>query len=178
MVAPALWFPRPLAVATFFFETSLTPNIPYASHDHILFSCHCGFYRYLGVGLMHIPCYGIFALILRLKRLLLSRSFPDSYQSIGQGKSLVWIRCSTIFNYSRDVVDQALQYPPPWPLHVIWILSFWAIHMKKRSFMLYTTSELLSIEVIVLHMGQLWERNRFTKSWLVGERYGCDCVHQ
>ncbi|KAB1207884.1 hypothetical protein CJ030_MR7G024246 [Morella rubra] len=44
---------------------------------------------YLGVGLMHIPCYGIFALILRLKRLLLSRSFPDSYQSIGQGKSLV-----------------------------------------------------------------------------------------
>ncbi|KAE8023489.1 hypothetical protein FH972_009178 [Carpinus fangiana] len=37
---------------------------------------------YFGVGLMHIPSYGIFALIVRLKRVALSRSFPDSYQSI------------------------------------------------------------------------------------------------
>ncbi|ONI30427.1 hypothetical protein PRUPE_1G250800 [Prunus persica] len=36
---------------------------------------------YLGVGLMHIPCYGVFALIIRMKQLLLSRAFPDSYQN-------------------------------------------------------------------------------------------------
>ncbi|KAG7980136.1 hypothetical protein I3843_05G166500 [Carya illinoinensis] len=35
---------------------------------------------YFGVGLMHIPSYGIFALIVRVKHLLLSRSFPDGYQ--------------------------------------------------------------------------------------------------
>ncbi|GAV74079.1 hypothetical protein CFOL_v3_17561, partial [Cephalotus follicularis] len=35
---------------------------------------------YLGVGLMHIPCYGIFALIIKLKHFWLSRSFPESYQ--------------------------------------------------------------------------------------------------
>ncbi|KAM7250296.1 hypothetical protein ACFE04_022179 [Oxalis oulophora] len=33
---------------------------------------------YLAVGLMHIPSVGIFALIIRLKYLLLKRSFPDS----------------------------------------------------------------------------------------------------
>ncbi|KAJ8773851.1 hypothetical protein K2173_008314 [Erythroxylum novogranatense] len=38
---------------------------------------------YLGVGLMHIPCYGLFALIVRQKHTLLSRSFPESYQSSG-----------------------------------------------------------------------------------------------
>ncbi|KAK9276771.1 hypothetical protein L1049_006307 [Liquidambar formosana] len=35
---------------------------------------------YVAVGLMHIPCYGIFTLIIRLKHFWLSRSFPDSYQ--------------------------------------------------------------------------------------------------
>ncbi|XVE75016.1 hypothetical protein DITRI_Ditri12bG0063700 [Diplodiscus trichospermus] len=35
---------------------------------------------YLGVGLMHIPCYGIFALIIKLKDFLLSRSFPESFR--------------------------------------------------------------------------------------------------
>lgn len=29
---------------------------------------------------MHIPCYGIFALVIRLKHFWLSRSFPESYQ--------------------------------------------------------------------------------------------------
>ncbi|XP_015894757.1 uncharacterized protein LOC107428700 [Ziziphus jujuba] len=37
---------------------------------------------YLGVGLMHIPCYGIFALIVRIKHMVLSTTFPDSYQSM------------------------------------------------------------------------------------------------
>ncbi|XP_010100433.2 uncharacterized protein LOC21410353 [Morus notabilis] len=37
---------------------------------------------YIGVGLMHIPCYGIFALIIRIKNVLMSRSFPESYQSM------------------------------------------------------------------------------------------------
>ncbi|XVE92390.1 hypothetical protein REPUB_Repub01dG0093100 [Reevesia pubescens] len=36
---------------------------------------------YLGVGLMHIPCYGIFALIIKLKDFSLSRSFPESYRN-------------------------------------------------------------------------------------------------
>ncbi|XP_050120017.1 uncharacterized protein LOC126597281 isoform X2 [Malus sylvestris] len=36
---------------------------------------------YLGVGLMHLPCYGVFALIIRIKNLLLSRAFPESYQN-------------------------------------------------------------------------------------------------
>ncbi|PKI42666.1 hypothetical protein CRG98_036948 [Punica granatum] len=36
---------------------------------------------YLGVALWHVPCYGIFTLVVRLKRLWLSRSFPGSYRS-------------------------------------------------------------------------------------------------
>ncbi|XP_050205880.2 uncharacterized protein LOC126655675 [Mercurialis annua] len=35
---------------------------------------------YMGVGMMHIVCYGVFALIIRLKHFWLSRSFPESYQ--------------------------------------------------------------------------------------------------
>ncbi|XP_043687146.1 uncharacterized protein LOC122638310 isoform X2 [Telopea speciosissima] len=34
---------------------------------------------YLLVGLMHIPCYSIFALIMKMKNLSLKRWFPDSY---------------------------------------------------------------------------------------------------
>ncbi|KAH9773182.1 hypothetical protein KPL71_013259 [Citrus sinensis] len=37
---------------------------------------------YFGVGLMHLPCYGIFALIIRLKHLWLSRSFPEAYRCL------------------------------------------------------------------------------------------------
>ncbi|CAN6548932.1 unnamed protein product [Malus baccata var. baccata] len=36
---------------------------------------------YIGIGLMHLPCYGFFAFIIRMKNLLLSRAFPESYQS-------------------------------------------------------------------------------------------------
>ncbi|CAM8943558.1 unnamed protein product [Rhodiola kirilowii] len=36
---------------------------------------------YASLGLMLIPCYGIFALIMKLKHYLLSKWFPDSYQS-------------------------------------------------------------------------------------------------
>lgn len=35
---------------------------------------------YLGVGLMHVPCFGVFALIIRMKHLWFSRSFPESFQ--------------------------------------------------------------------------------------------------
>ncbi|XP_021293561.1 uncharacterized protein LOC110423614 isoform X3 [Herrania umbratica] len=35
---------------------------------------------YLGVGLMHVPCYGIFALIIKFKDFSLSRSVPESYR--------------------------------------------------------------------------------------------------
>ncbi|XP_074303869.1 uncharacterized protein LOC141638374 isoform X1 [Silene latifolia] len=37
---------------------------------------------YLAVGVMHVPCYGCFALIVKLKHLWLSRSFSDSYQDL------------------------------------------------------------------------------------------------
>ncbi|KAI4368457.1 hypothetical protein MLD38_017013 [Melastoma candidum] len=37
---------------------------------------------YLGVALMHIPCYGFFALINRAKRYWLSRSFPGLFVSV------------------------------------------------------------------------------------------------
>ncbi|XP_054775758.1 uncharacterized protein LOC129298352 isoform X1 [Prosopis cineraria] len=37
---------------------------------------------YLAVGLMHIPCYGAFALVVKLKQLWLSRSFPGSSQIV------------------------------------------------------------------------------------------------
>ncbi|KAJ4711071.1 Transmembrane protein [Melia azedarach] len=37
---------------------------------------------YLGIGLMHVPCYGIFALLVRLKHFWLSRSFPESYRCV------------------------------------------------------------------------------------------------
>lgn len=35
---------------------------------------------YLSVALMHIPCYGIFVLIMKLKHFVLSTKFPQSYQ--------------------------------------------------------------------------------------------------
>ncbi|KAG5520891.1 hypothetical protein RHGRI_033453 [Rhododendron griersonianum] len=35
---------------------------------------------YLAVGLLHLPCYGAFALIVRLKNYWLSRAFPDAIQ--------------------------------------------------------------------------------------------------
>lgn len=35
---------------------------------------------YLSVALLHLPCYAIFALIIKLKHYLLSRWFPHSYQ--------------------------------------------------------------------------------------------------
>lgn len=38
--------------------------------------------RYLAVGLLHIPCYGVFALLVRLKHFWMSRAFPDSYQGM------------------------------------------------------------------------------------------------
>ncbi|KAL3716868.1 hypothetical protein ACJRO7_008446 [Eucalyptus globulus] len=34
---------------------------------------------YLSVALMHFPCYGIFALVVKLKHILLARWFPQSY---------------------------------------------------------------------------------------------------
>lgn len=38
---------------------------------------------YLSVGVMHIPCYCLFALIMKLKHTLLSKWFPQSYQCMG-----------------------------------------------------------------------------------------------
>ncbi|XP_031277019.1 uncharacterized protein LOC116135452 [Pistacia vera] len=35
---------------------------------------------YLGVGLLHVPCFGVFAALVRLKHFVLSKSFPDSYR--------------------------------------------------------------------------------------------------
>ncbi|RYR09928.1 hypothetical protein Ahy_B05g078368 isoform D [Arachis hypogaea] len=37
---------------------------------------------YFAVGVMHIPCYGAFALVVRLKHLWLSRTFPETCQFI------------------------------------------------------------------------------------------------
>ncbi|KAK0591048.1 hypothetical protein LWI29_034922 [Acer saccharum] len=37
---------------------------------------------YLVVGLLHIPCYGFFALTVKLKRYLLSKWFPQSYRCL------------------------------------------------------------------------------------------------
>ncbi|GLU20731.1 hypothetical protein SLE2022_369140 [Rubroshorea leprosula] len=37
---------------------------------------------YFAVALMHFPCYGAFALVIKLKHHLLSRWFPDSYQCV------------------------------------------------------------------------------------------------
>ncbi|KAE9610078.1 hypothetical protein Lalb_Chr07g0182791 [Lupinus albus] len=37
---------------------------------------------YLLVALLHIPCYGIFALITKLKHTVLSKRYPDSYQCV------------------------------------------------------------------------------------------------
>uniref|UniRef100_A0A7N0VHI6 Uncharacterized protein n=1 Tax=Kalanchoe fedtschenkoi TaxID=63787 RepID=A0A7N0VHI6_KALFE len=36
---------------------------------------------YLAIALMHLPCYGLFALIVRLKNFTLHKSFPGSFQS-------------------------------------------------------------------------------------------------
>jgi hypothetical protein len=35
--------------------------------------------RYLVVALLHLPCYGMFALVLRLKHMLLESWFPQTY---------------------------------------------------------------------------------------------------
>jgi len=40
----------------------------------VMFSWCC---RYAAVGLMHIPCFGIFALIVKLKHLWLSRCYSE-----------------------------------------------------------------------------------------------------
>lgn len=37
---------------------------------------------YLSVAIMHIPCYGVFALIMKLKHFLLSTKYPESYQCL------------------------------------------------------------------------------------------------
>ncbi|XP_057422158.1 uncharacterized protein LOC130716001 [Lotus japonicus] len=37
---------------------------------------------YFSIALLHIPCYGIFALIMKLKHNVLSKRYPDSYQCI------------------------------------------------------------------------------------------------
>ncbi|XP_057464394.1 uncharacterized protein LOC130754240 isoform X1 [Actinidia eriantha] len=37
---------------------------------------------YSSVALMHIPCYGIFVLVMKLKHFLLSKWFPQSYQCV------------------------------------------------------------------------------------------------
>ncbi|KAL4333137.1 hypothetical protein GQ457_07G017110 [Hibiscus cannabinus] len=37
---------------------------------------------YLGIGVMHIPCYGTFALVVKLKDFCFSRSFPDLYRKL------------------------------------------------------------------------------------------------
>ena len=39
-------------------------------------------WRYLSVALMHIPCYGIFLLIMKLKHHLFSTRYPLSYQCV------------------------------------------------------------------------------------------------
>ncbi|CAH2080526.1 unnamed protein product [Thlaspi arvense] len=48
--------------------------------------CPCGWYYswklcqwYVAVGSMHLPCYGIFALVVRMKHFCLSRLFPDAF---------------------------------------------------------------------------------------------------
>ncbi|XP_061366836.1 uncharacterized protein LOC133309977 [Gastrolobium bilobum] len=37
---------------------------------------------YVSMALLHIPCYGIFALIMKLKHTVLSTRYPDSYQCV------------------------------------------------------------------------------------------------
>ncbi|KAL2347399.1 hypothetical protein Fmac_001399 [Flemingia macrophylla] len=37
---------------------------------------------YIAVGVLHIPCYGVFALIMKLKHLWLSKLFPESCQFV------------------------------------------------------------------------------------------------
>ncbi|KAJ1418282.1 hypothetical protein SESBI_16030 [Sesbania bispinosa] len=37
---------------------------------------------YFAVALLHIPCYGIFALVMKLKHHVLSTRYPDSYQCV------------------------------------------------------------------------------------------------
>ncbi|XP_027338582.1 uncharacterized protein LOC113852490 [Abrus precatorius] len=37
---------------------------------------------YFAVALLHIPCYGIFALLMKLKHYVLSTRYPDSYQCV------------------------------------------------------------------------------------------------
>jgi len=48
----------------------------------IFISLSCGTFRYLGVGVVHIPCYAVFALIVKLKHLWLSKLFPGSCQFV------------------------------------------------------------------------------------------------
>lgn len=49
--------------------------------DFLLFLFACLVIRYLFVGLMHIPCYAAFALIVKAKHFFLPRWFPRSYRS-------------------------------------------------------------------------------------------------
>ncbi|MBA0837831.1 hypothetical protein Goarm_009949 [Gossypium armourianum] len=50
--------------------------------DIIMIYVHDVRREYLGIGVMLIPCYGIFALIVKLKDFSLSRTFRDSYRKL------------------------------------------------------------------------------------------------
>lgn len=45
------------------------------SHDY-------SYLWYIGIGVFHIPCYGMFALVIKVKNFLFSRTFPDSYRRL------------------------------------------------------------------------------------------------
>ncbi|AED97680.1 hypothetical protein AtNW77_Chr5g0149591 [Arabidopsis thaliana] len=77
-------------IAYFFFWTIAYVIFQWALHSlvHIWWpypfldlSSHYAPLWYFSVAVMHLPCYGAFALLVKLKHRLLQRWFPESYQS-------------------------------------------------------------------------------------------------
>lgn len=85
-------------------------------------------FRYLAVGLLHIPCYGIFALLVRLKHLWLSRSFPGSSQFVR------WY-CNTFHTdtvLSKGIFSWVLKIKFDIPIPNISITSFSSLSTNRK----------------------------------------------
>lgn len=78
-------------IAYFILWTSVYVVVQWIAHACVSFKWPYDFFKlssshaplwYLGVGLLHIPCFGFFALVVWLKHLWMSKCFPGSYQGM------------------------------------------------------------------------------------------------
>lgn len=109
------------------------------------------FNRYLAVGLLHLPCYGVFALIIRLKNYWLSRSFPDAIQ--------IWDeRGNMAFGLLRTTDESSMLNSTRVIFHLTFLV--WLHSCGFRNLVHIKVGQLYSIEILnfvsVIFMGYCW----------------------